>query len=163
MIAYSSGWRSTPFRRLDDKPGAAAGEVAILIPGNDVDAIVLPGLERRSARQIDSQLGFFRPGIGGPACIGEQFFAVDEDLYLTDAAAAIDKIDGQFQVRARLAQRGRGKKSDVAKSLDLAQRVLVEAHAFGEQAGVVVTFLELRKGDRLVADDPVEALDVAAA
>ena len=86
----------TPGRRLDDQPGAAAGKIPFLVPGDDLDVVVFAWFERRSIRQINGQVGFFRPRIDGRAAgIGEQFLAVDKNLHLADACAVL--THGEFE------------------------------------------------------------------
>ncbi len=54
-------------------------------------------------------------------------------------------------------------KAALGDSFDVAKRFVALAHDLGEQAGFVVAFFELAQADRFEADDPVEALDIAAA
>ena len=49
--------------------------------------------------------------------------------------------------------------TDRAEPVDGPERLLAQLQVFGQQAGVVVAILELLELDRLIADDPMQAVD----
>ena len=51
--------------------------------------------------------------------------------------------------------------ADGAQAVDGPERLPAQLQVLGEQAGVVVALLELLELDRLIADDPMQAVDAA--
>ena len=150
--------------RVDKLDEAAAGQVALGVVGDDFDAVLLAGHETRVAGQVELQVEFSGVGISAARSrVGGRFLAVDEHDDAANAAAAVGQRHleaGRFRIGLDNGDIRVQLRSD--ERFDIAQRFLAETKVFGEQAGVVVAFLQLLQRDGFVADDPVQALDVAA-